>query len=395
LKLKSTGVEGIVGFLLRDTKKGSVTAGQVRQDDLETEMHFISYEGIFVNNADVLPSWLGSEQSKSIYSDLNFKRQSVDLNVARNELVENQKLIRTLTTLELDLLQLVREYLRKLKKSHPEVDSKFYELSNGFIQAFIRFKKVPDKESCRRISSLYRDFYYFKCASETGLKYMLSKDIAAAKKPIVVFHSVPNTMPAAYGSYGEWYTMPNIEYLIDMMRRCEGFSENELYILPDFNYFGEYGFRLRALLNHLFPSYANKDFLEYFEFEQDDQLRNVLPSTWVVCRFSNYDSDRFIEFEFKGRTYLNINNRFVKLLTENCQKLNPQQKELANVLIRAFCESFEAALRDGKVSDVIQRNQGAILDIFESAGLIPRDSLNSFLIEQSDYPPDLLEHWWS
>jgi len=378
LKIDTEGVEGIVRLFLLDTKTGAITAEQLRSlGPVGTTMHFISYEGIFVNNDFLLPNWSAWATPGIKNSDLNFKGHSVDLTVGRNGLVENHKLVQMREILQRELIQGIHNYLGGFKGSHSEVNSKFYD-SNEFIEAFINFGEVTDREM-PWISSLYRDFYHFKCPSKSGLKLLLCGDIVDAKRPIVVFHSVPNTMPAANGSTREWHTMPNTQYLNDVMNRCNGFTEDELYILPDFDYFYSNDL-LSALLSNLFSSYVRKGFLEYFEIEKGEQLGSVLPPSWIICTFSNYDSDRFIEFEFEGQKYLNDKNRFVKLLTENHQKLNWEQKELFSLRFRKFCESCEAALRNRKVSDAIQQNQLAVLEIFVSAGLLPRNRMTSYLI---------------
>jgi len=385
LKIENESIEGIVGLLFRDTE---IEALAVQQRSLyrgTTNVHFISYEGVFVNNGKLLPIWLGSEQGDT-NSDLNLKHHSVDLNVARNELVENHKLVRIRDILESELIQLVHEHLGNLKESHSDVSSKFYEISNGFIEALINLGALPGEQICR-ISSLYRDFYYFKCPSKTGLKRMLSGDIVDAEKPVVVFLTVPHMISSAFTPSSERYAIVDTPFLFDLMRKCDGFKEDELYVLPNLGNFQSFNdSRFSTLLNNLFSDCAYKNFLDYFDIEKGEQLGRALPDSWIICKFHNYDSDRFYEFECEGLKYLNEKNRFIKLLAENHQKLNPQPRKLFDVLVRAFFESFEAAMRDGKVSDIIQQNQVPILDIFVSAGIIARDSVASYLIQASDYP---------
>ncbi len=115
--------------------------------------------------------------------------------------------------------------------------------------------------------------------------------------------------------------------------------------------------------------------MTYFEFEEDTRLSDVL-SGWVVCRFHNYESERFIEFAVDYKTYLNSKNKFVKLLLDNHRTLTPHQKSL----IKDFRELFEADLRHNFSIDVVQQRQVSILQTFAVAGIIDQADIKSYLI---------------
>jgi hypothetical protein len=388
IEIKCDEVEGIIGLILRQTEKGLGAACSAKDSyGAAHPMQFVSYEGVFVTNTSILPAWLLTKAGTGIYSDLNLKKSSsVNLNLARNELIEDEKLVRTKTIIENNAADAIRKYINELSHSSQKGGLKFNEVLVRFFKAFIHFGDLADQRSFELIADIFSKFYYFKTLSKSGWRYTSADEIRQAHKPIVVFESVPNASSSVYDSSVDWWRAPNTPYIAKMMEKCSGFSDSELYILPDYTYFSSQN--IERLLDRILPHYTKKGFLTYFKFEKDTRLSDVLPG-WDVCRFHNYESSRFIEFRVDYRTYLNGKNKFVRLLLDNHQTLTTQQKSR----IRDFCELFEADLRGNFSIDVVQNRQISILETFKLAGIIDEADMGSFLITKHDFPPDLLEEW--
>lgn len=388
-EIKRDEVEGTVGLLVRRSDKGVVTACRTTKfQDQPTDMHFISFEGVFVSNQDISPSWLWTRAGTSIFTDLNLKKQSyVELNIARNELIDDGALARTKRIIETDIVKSLWKYMHNLEKSSLESNFEFNAVSNGFFKTFIRFANAADDETCKQASSLFKDFYYFQSISKSGSSYMRSDEISKSEKTVIVFDSVPNASGSIYDSDVDWWRRPNTDYLVDLMGKCTGFSDDELYVIPDYSYFTHRN--IWTLLNIILPNHKREGFLTRFQFKLDKRLDDVVLSTWRICRFSNYDSHRFIEFTSSYTTYLNSENRFIKLLLENSERLTRRQK----LLIKDFCEKFEADLRENLALEAIQERQIALLQTFVSAGSIEPKDIGSYLITKDDFPPDLVEEW--
>jgi hypothetical protein len=386
-EIKHNEVEGTIGLLVRRSDRGLVTSCRgTKFGEQPPDMHFISYEGIFVTNQDISPSWLWTKAGTSIFTDLNLKKRScLKLNIARNELIADGALARIKKTVETDIAKSIWKYLDKLEKSSLDANFEFKAVSNAFFKTFIRFANVADDETCKLVSSLYQDFYYFQCISKSGSSYMRADEISKAKKPVIVFDSVPNASGSIYDSAVDWWRRPNTNYLVDLIGKCTGFSDDELYVIPDYSYFSHRN--IWKLLGIILPNHKREGFLTRFEFELDKRLDDVVLTTWRVCRFSNYDSHRFIEFTSSYTTYLNSENRFIRLLLENHKRLTRRQK----LLIKDFCDKFEADLRENLALEAIQERQIAVLETFVSARSIQQKDIGSYLITKDDFPPDLLE----
>jgi len=375
IEIKCDEVEGIIALILRETKKGLWTACTTKdKHGAGHPMQFVSYEGVFVNNSSILPPWLMTKAGTSICSDLNLRKSSlVNLNLARNELLDDERLEKTKKIIENIVADAIRKYMKVLSRSSQKTGLKFHEVLARYFKAFIRFEDVADPQTCELTADIFKNFYYFKLLSKSGWGYVPASEIMKADKPIVVFDGIPNASSSVYDSAVEWWRAPNIHYLVKMMEKCSGFSDDELYIMPDYTYFSSKN--VGRLLDRILSSYTRKGFLTYFEFEEDTRLSDVL-SGWVVCRFHNYESERFIEFAVDYKTYLNSKNKFVKLLLDNHRTLTPHQKSL----IKDFRELFEADLRHNFSIDVVQQRQVSILQTFAVAGIIDQADIKSYLI---------------
>jgi hypothetical protein len=390
INIKRAEIEGIISLIVNESEKRLGSACSAKDSyGPEHPMQFVSYGGVFVTNSSILPPWLMTKTGTSIYSDLNLKRSSsANLNLARNELLEDQKLKRTKRIIENSIAEGIREYVNELSQSSQKTGLKFHKVLARFFTTFIRFDDVADHQTFELIADLFKDFYYFKVLSTTGWRFASVSEITQAHKPIVVFEFIPNASPSIYDSSVEWWRGPNTNYLVKMMAKCSGFSDSALYVMPDYTYFSFKN--IGTLLDRILPKYTRQGFLHYFKFKEDMRLSDVLPG-WIVCKFHNYESAKFIEFAVEYRKYLNAENKFVKLLLDNHKTLTSIQKSL----IKDFCKLFEADLQQNFSMDIVQKRQISILETFESEAIIDEAEIESFLITNDDFPPDLLEEWAS
>ena len=391
IEINCKEVQGLFAFILKKTQKGhwaACKAREISEENFLDLLNFISYEGVFVTHSSILPKWLFTKKgASSIYLDLNLKKSSgISLNLARNELLKDEEFDRAGKIVEDHIAKLIRNVVCKLSKSSSEAGLRSRDVIIRFFKTFVCFNDVIDQRTCKVMADLFKDFYSFAVLSKSGLRYMYASEIIETHKRIVVLDSIPNGS-SGYVSYAEWWRPPNTGYLVKMIRDCSGFSNDEVYIVPDYTYFS-YG-NIQRLLDLIFPSYETTGFLTFFKFVEDKRLKNVLPPDWVVLKFGNSTSDRLIEFVDNYRRFLNSNNKFVQLLLENKERLSAYQKKL----IIEFCEVLEQELRDKPTIIQAQKKMTSILKTFVRAGIIKNVDIQSCLIAEDDFPPDLHEEW--
>lgn len=383
-KIESEFVSGLIGFLFKQDKELNISYPSqfpLRYDSThngeEIPLFHNSYEGIFINNHCILSGWIDTKQHYwkpicPVCYDLDFKRKVIDLNVARNEIVQNEKILALNAHLDELITSTLHKYFSEMKKKIVKKAIAVKSL-RYFFQIFIDWNNVYEKDMIATILPLFKEYYYYLAISKDGLGYLDYKSILDMEKPICVLKSLPNS------KYDE---IPNTRELYYLFSKCSGFSDNTVYLLRESRAFGYKHDGFNLMLKSLFAEYDEKLFLSFFDRKKQLGLVDILPSSWEVWAFNNFASERFIEYMQNTRTILNAKNRFVSLLLENCNKLDSHQK----MILSGFFSTLKKEIKGENGLMRVQIKQRQVLDdIFFKNGFAAKKDMESYLLKEDDF----------
>ena len=379
IKINNIYIEGIIAILLkRDEKFGLILPlKDLNSEPLTTDKFFISYEGIFVCESNINPLSYRPADPEAIpvepeeaiggilFIDLNFKRNALDINIARNDIVQNDKFKKVYNQLGGILISSFEEILSLIEQKAENNDIDSISATNSFFDVYLK-NGIDDigyiRWNCEdvlpnELLDLIRKFYYFKCIPNNDeIKYLRCDAILKKKRPIVFLEDL------------EEY---NEDYLKQIISNCSEFKQNELYLLSG---------KLYAEL--LFEGIDSRSLLHFIVMERSNELEGIIPEDWKLVSFKNYKSTRFIEFSHRGdiTTIVNRDNRFIDILIKGKQIITGAKK----IAIQGFCRTLRADLILNFESLI--EKQKEILKWFVEAGLICEEEINNYVLTKEDFP---------
>jgi signal transduction histidine kinase len=370
IKMREQWAEGCIGLVLQtDNILGLIPTGAYAFGaDLSRlpQSVYVSNEGIFVGNCNVLP---GSFQPWILLLDLNLKNHALDLNAARNDVVENAKFDIFARDMERKLVKELASYLTSLRRKAKKENVPYEELFSNLFAICIR--PSQDLQELWRRNKLTDEFLAFlttfsslKSISKDGTYYMTYRTIVRTGKPIVMLKNL------------DWY---DDEHIREMYCGCSRFTENKLYLFSG----TDWASHPRCVF--LFKDVYECDFTSLFDIVTTDAFKTLMPRSWKVGKFRNYQTSRFMEFSHPGLTMLNRQNRFVALLLRH-RGLIKGDKAMA---LASFFHSFPTDLDHGFPR--VTGNQKEILKWFVDAELLAPSEIDDYVLTPDDFPPHLFQ----
>jgi hypothetical protein len=365
IEIRDEHVEGVIGILLRKDKKlGLIPTKEASWwlpwDTYEGKIEklFVSNEGIFVGHSNILPEWLRLDL---ILVDLNLKKNALDLSVARNDIVLNNKLEKFKNRIEKVLISELQNFLRTLRQKAIEANVDFSKISKTFFGEYIYVYRMAGKEQVMlsdNILDFLKEFFYFKSLSKDGIRYIKYDEVKVSSKPIIMLS-------------GYWNCTE--EHLKQIFSECSGFTEDNFYLLS------EYGSDdvAKCLLGNI----RQIDFLKFLEMEESNELKNMILKTWKLARFKNYRTSRLIEFSGYQSTILNRDNRFINLLIKNKNIIDDNRKIELEGFFRTLKFHFKYDFQK------VLMQQKKILKWFVDEGIIGKDQVENYILSKDDFPP--------
>lgn len=361
-------VEGLIALLLeKDNKMGLKPKRRKWWVDTkwaEFEDHvFISNEGIFVGAINILPKYF---ELATVFIDLNLKRNELDLTASRNDIIRNDKFDKFISNIETVLIDNLGNFLSALEQKCKKVNADSKELSNDFFEEWIDVWKMDELIEKKinlpdRLLNFIKYFYYFKCISEDGINYMGYDEIVKSGKPLHIL---------------ERYDC-NEEHIKQIFFGCSGFAEDELYLLS--------GYPSNSFAGYLFNDICSTDLISLIDMEKSDELKGMIPTTWKLRRFQDYETLRLIEFSYYSTTILNRDHKFINLLVKGKRIIGGDTK----MAVQGFFRNLKNDLKSD-FSKVVDK-QKDILKWFIDAQLISENEMGNYILTKDDFPPHLFQ----
>jgi hypothetical protein len=361
-------VEGTIAIIgQKNDKLGVVLTGLPWEDREPSRVEKrenlrLSNEGIFVGNLNVLPYYFDSDK---ILIDLNLKRNVLDLNIARNDVIQNDKFNRFVELIEKILIESIINYLDVLEKKCNKLNVDGVLFFNRFFYSYIvtwRFKRSAEKKLITdNFLEFVKKFYNFTYISKDGLDYCRYGDVLLSNKAVCII-----------GGLNDYHE----KQITQIFSGCTGVDNDTLYLL------GEYYVNSFATLLFENPDdYVS--ILSVIDMKKSEGLEGIIPKTWKLVEFRNYKTSRLIEFMDYDKTFLNRDNKFVDLLIKGKHIIKGDKKIAAEGLFR----TMKSDLRNDFQKMVTKQKD--ILQWFVDAHLVNEDEISNYILTENDFPPHL------
>ena len=113
-------------------------------------------------------------------------------------------------------------------------------------------------------------------------------------------------------------------------------------------------------------------------------LGQMIPKSWRVMKFSNYETHRLMEFDSYPNTIINAENKFVDLLLKASDKITANQK----LAVQAFFRNLKYDMKKG-LEEVISK-QKEILNALVEAKLLARNQEHEYILTADDFAPGMV-----
>lgn len=331
---------------------------------------FVSNEGIFVGNFKQLaPSWL----SNGLFGEINLHKLALDLNIARNDIIQNQKFLSLRRTLEGKIVEKIDEIFRGLD---PTIEKK-KALTRDFVNNYIDLSYYDNQKQKRiffdlpeTIVNIVKNSYYFECIEMGSETRRTWNEIFKERMRIVLI---------------ERYFLRKPDYLTEVVNGCSSLSWDGCYLYTPSDvevasYLAEWD-KKHGIGES--PLTETRDVFKAVKYTIKEVDLPYFPVTWKLAIFENYKSNRLIEqFSIWGSDALiNSEHRFIKLLLEGKKVINTADRERAVlVFLRELRKKASNYLFEG-----LQNEQKEILKWFKESGMI--ENVDDYLVTSKDFPP--------
>jgi len=334
----------------------------------------LSAGGIFIDRLDnLIPN-----EVRGVFVDINIRGDLVDLTVARDKIVENEKFHR----LKLDVEELVanalEELLKYLLKKYSgkeipidRIGSRFD--ANFFLRQYLHLNNIKSES----VKNLLRKYYSFTVFSKSGSFKTTYENGNFELDKTILIRNVHHLVPLCNES---------VKYLEELIRNCTGFKDGELYLVEPF---------IKDIVQ---GNVKTKELLDFFELEKPSKPR-FIPKQLRLVEFTNYKTDKIIE-AFRqiteiDETYLNAKHKFVNLLLQNKNiKVIRENKTILKEFFQEIRSIDWYGISDKKRERYIEeaiKKQKQILQHLTQNGIITEEEAKEYVLTKDDFPQILFE----
>ena len=383
IKLEEDFVKGYFGFLLKkDSKFGLIPATYEHYwiaEDLQkiikdiNNISFISNNGIFVTHKSIL-----SKALNFVFIDFDLQRNFLDLNAARNSIVQNKKYELFSEKIDRSICNKLIEYFSSLKEKFNDNPIFFAQLCTSFIgtcfKDYIVWNyqlRTDQKEIQKRdvtishFSEFFINYYYLETISTDGFEYKNPKEILNQSKKIIFLSGCPS-----------------VNHAYQILQDIDQIKNETIYIVNAWNPWNE-----NYILKMFFKNINGIDFSKYINTIKKNELVGIIPKKWNLVKITNYNTKRMIEYISYPKTIINIDNNFISLLVKNIDKIRDDKTFI--LALKGFFKTLKSESKGDFKK--FQSNQLEILDWFVRNGLIKSNNLKKYQITVKDFPPDFFD----
>lgn len=361
---------GVVAIALEKDDRFGVHAvgwrGRNKIFEKSPEHMFVSYEGIFVGNGDLLT---GVFHSELFFVDVDLRANAIELNAARNAIVDNSNAEEIRRNIADQLFSSFETLLQPLCEKSNKTLGDGYTIANAFFERYFvgitRDYQANKDATDPRFLNLVRKYYTFECMVDESLQYLRQAEIVAKRKAIV------RVTVDVFFARSSW--------LAHILKNCTGFRGNLIYVMSH-----AYGIFGHDYVKPIFVDVYYDTLTSIMGMTRVDGLAGMVPKSWRVAKFSNYETHRLMEFDSYPNTIINAENKFVDLLLRVSNKITANQK----LAVQAFFRNLKYDMKKG-LEEVVSK-QKEILNALVEAGLLSLNQQHEYLLTMEDFAPGMV-----
>lgn len=393
LNIKEEFIEGKIGFLMPNelyfenlfphmylqsvfmpslsTYKGIIS---LSLDPLEGIAH-ISYAGIHVCYENLKVPWFNS----TILIDLNLEKNILDLNVARNKCVVNEKMSKLNYFIEERLLKCIMNFLDTMKH-----DSNFPRKAYAFMNTFLKFQSTENST----YNKLLNEYYYLKQITKNGISYVkYDENIFKTDKKIMLLTEIPldfdleNILPHVTGFKKGYLYFAYTKNLYKLISNST-LKQKQIELVP----FCEFlNINCRQHMNFL----AYDDIDDEMSIDNDESGISMTDNETVnifIAEFQNYTSFKYVGFynisdSYTNGTsfYFNSKHRFIKFIDKHTLEI------FGDRLLGTFMQKISDIRYFSYNIDSIISSQREFLSSCFERGLISNREFENLTLSKEDF----------
>ncbi len=338
--------------------------------DNELENNILSNQGILVNdNINLLSTIV-----KFCNFDINLKKSVLDLNIARNDIVYNEKYRKFLDKLEVILFEKIRDIFVAIENSTDSTffknsDEKFYGSSwklNMINSFFDKYNHDDNNEKMsERYLKLFTDFYGFMAVSNEDISY-LKTDFLLNKKVVYVDFNLHGFIRRKFLE----------EYLKDLFKYMP-LDENFIYIIKPIS-----NDILESILEYEPQSFSKILFEKYKN--SSDTLIPCKDNHYVfTIKLDNFPENRMVLIDLDNIIFINENNRFIQFIMRNMNRFDSTDKFFIKNLFETSRNRFS-----------LNEKYESILNHFISKKMINEGDRPYYLLDKKELEFCRSNHTW-
>jgi hypothetical protein len=325
----------------------------------------ISYSGIHVCFEKFSVPWFNS----ILLLDLNLKENILDLNVARNKCILNEKKEKFNDFIESNLLKCIKDFLDTLR-----CESNFPRLAYTFINIFMNFENKLKIREKMDFKSFLNEYYYLKEITEYGVSYLSYDDnIFKTDKKIVLLTDVPLDSDLEN-------ILPNV---------C-GFEENTIYFVYTKNLYNliYYFIKNREKIELItFCELLGREITDVIEVLKEENADNKIQfrknvskyENVFINKFTNFNFSKYIGFYERGGFDFNVEHKFINFVIKNRGKISRDDE-----LFSEFMLKFEVDPCSRSVDSIISLQRKLLSSWFEK-GFISETDFDNLILSKEDF----------
>ena len=311
--------------------------------------NYVSSEGILVSNDNTTnllkPSWIRPDL---VDFDINLKKGAIDLNVARNNIIANEKLVKFKNVFEEELINAFIKLIGENKMKLAEMEVNYSNIVYNFFKNYIQNEFDITQSNKRNNGALSenfikfaRSFCYFKCFTDEGMFYLNHEEIVGRNAPIILLRDLNEE---------------DDEYLLCII---EDEHRDDIIIADEKD-------KSIIYLSKILFNVPSRDFIEIFgetsirSTKLDSifsDLHNSMGIGYFIFRAQSYWTTRFIEYANDEEIVFNERNKFINLI-------KTKEDSIADEITIFSLKDFFSGLTKSSDYNYILNKQKAILKLF-------------------------------
>lgn len=333
--------------------------------------NFVSLEGILISNdktESLMPLWM---RHNLVVFDINLKKNFVDINVARNSIIYNDKLVKFKIMFEDELIRFFIELFDKIKERSDMGGVDYSYILHSFFKKYVKnefdiISRSVNEEMSDNFIKFMKSFCYFKCFTDEGLYYLNYEEIVRKNERIILLEDSNDADDDYLLGIVEDAHVNGI-IIAEEKYRSSIYPPKILFNIDPIDFTDIFGLTsIRSTkLNSIFSDLHNDD-IGYLLFR------------------ASYWTTRFVEYANSDEIIFNENNRFINLIIKHEELL------VDAATIFSLKDFFSDLVTNNTYGNILNK-QKPVIKLFVEKHIIDKKDADKYELKPDDFPPSFFD----